>query len=141
MKRGVILDEQALRKEIEESHRRSNEYGINTEERDPGQVRLSPGELELWRLHKRDFLEVARTHIDEFYDLISPRDFMIAVVDDDDREVRGLADHVITIPAAPSLLAPVVATIPLQLLAYHIADLRGTDVDQPRNLAKSVTVE
>jgi transcriptional regulator of acetoin/glycerol metabolism len=83
MKRGVILDEQALRKEIEESHRRSNEYGINTEERDPGQVRLSPGELELWRLRKRDFLEVARTHIDEFYDLISPRDFMIAVVDDE----------------------------------------------------------
>ncbi len=83
MKRGVILDEQALRKEIEESHRRSNEYGINTEERDPGQVRLSPGELELWRMHKRDFLGVARTHIDEFYDLISPRDFMIAVVDDE----------------------------------------------------------
>jgi len=48
---------------------------------------------------------------------------------------------VIKIPSAPALLAPLVATVPLQLLAYHIADLRGTDVDQPRNLAKSVTVE
>ena len=55
--------------------------------------------------------------------------------------MKGLADYVITIPPACALLAPVVATIPLQLLAYHVADLRGTDVDQPRNLAKSVTVE
>src|SRR5512140_430239 len=50
---------------------------------------------------------------------------VIAVVDEDDRDVRGLADHVIAMPAAPSLLAPVVAVIPLQLLAYHVADLRG----------------
>ena len=47
----------------------------------------------------------------------------------------------VRIPAAPELLAPVVATVPLQLLAYHVADMRGTDVDQPRNLATSVTVE
>jgi glucosamine--fructose-6-phosphate aminotransferase (isomerizing) len=44
-------------------------------------------------------------------------------------------------PPASALLAPVIATVPLQLLAYHVADMRGTDVDQPRNLAKSVTVE
>ncbi len=66
---------------------------------------------------------------------------VIAVIDEDDHEVPGLADAVIRIPPAPALLAPVVATIPLQLLAYHVADMRGNDVDQPRNLAKSVTVE
>jgi len=66
---------------------------------------------------------------------------VIAVVDDDDEQVRSLSDHVITMPPAHALLAPIIAAVPLQLLAYHIADLRGTDVDQPRNLAKSVTVE
>ena len=66
---------------------------------------------------------------------------VIAVIDEDDNQVDGLADHVIRIPAACALLAPVVATIPLQLLAYHVAEMRGNDVDQPRNLAKSVTVE
>ena len=49
--------------------------------------------------------------------------------------------HVVKLPATGIIAAPVVSTIPLQLLAYHIAVLRGTDVDQPRNLAKSVTVE
>jgi glucosamine--fructose-6-phosphate aminotransferase (isomerizing) len=66
---------------------------------------------------------------------------VIAIIDEDDEHVASLADHVIRIPSASALLAPVVATIPLQLLAYHVADLRGNDVDQPRNLAKSVTVE
>jgi len=66
---------------------------------------------------------------------------VIAIIDEDDAHVASLADHVIRIPAASALLAPVVATIPLQLLAYHVADMRGNDVDQPRNLAKSVTVE
>lgn len=66
---------------------------------------------------------------------------VIAIIDEDDELVRGLSDEAISIPVAGSLLAPIVATIPLQLLAYHIADMRGTDVDQPRNLAKSVTVE
>ncbi|QSQ19838.1 glutamine--fructose-6-phosphate transaminase (isomerizing) [Pyxidicoccus parkwayensis] len=66
---------------------------------------------------------------------------VIAVIDEDDQHVATLADHVIRIPAACALLAPVVATIPLQLLAYHVAEMRGNDVDQPRNLAKSVTVE
>ncbi|MFY2556568.1 glutamine--fructose-6-phosphate transaminase (isomerizing) [Corallococcus terminator] len=66
---------------------------------------------------------------------------VIAVIDEDDDQVAGLADHVIRVPAACALLAPVIATIPLQLLAYHVAEMRGNDVDQPRNLAKSVTVE
>jgi glucosamine--fructose-6-phosphate aminotransferase (isomerizing) len=66
---------------------------------------------------------------------------IVAVVDTKDTQLRTLADDVIVVPFAPAMLAPVVMTVPLQLLAYHVADLRGTDVDQPRNLAKSVTVE
>jgi glucosamine--fructose-6-phosphate aminotransferase (isomerizing) len=66
---------------------------------------------------------------------------VIAVVDQGDDHVASLADSVIRIPPSEALLGPLTATIPLQLLAYHVADLRGTDVDQPRNLAKSVTVE
>jgi len=66
---------------------------------------------------------------------------VIAVVEQGDTQARSLATHVIEIPRSSALIAPLVATIPLQLLAYHVADLRGTDVDQPRNLAKSVTVE
>jgi glucosamine--fructose-6-phosphate aminotransferase (isomerizing) len=62
-------------------------------------------------------------------------------VDEDDTQVSSLADDVIRIPGSSALLGPIVAAVPLQLLAYHVADLRGTDVDQPRNLAKSVTVE
>jgi glucosamine--fructose-6-phosphate aminotransferase (isomerizing) len=66
---------------------------------------------------------------------------VIAVVDHGDERAASIADHVLRIPPTPALLAPLVATIPLQQLAYHMADIRGTDVDQPRNLAKSVTVE
>jgi glucosamine--fructose-6-phosphate aminotransferase (isomerizing) len=66
---------------------------------------------------------------------------VIAVATEGDRQIREVAQHVIEVPETPELLAPVVVTVPLQLLAYHVARLRGTDVDQPRNLAKSVTVE
>ena len=67
---------------------------------------------------------------------------IIAVVCDDDREEVGkMADHLITIPHSDELLLPILEIVPLQLLAYHIAVRRGCDVDQPRNLAKSVTVE
>jgi glucosamine--fructose-6-phosphate aminotransferase (isomerizing) len=66
---------------------------------------------------------------------------VIAVATDGDELVQNMADHVLWIPAAPWLLSPVITVLPLQLLAYHIAALRGLDVDQPRNLAKSVTVE
>jgi len=66
---------------------------------------------------------------------------IVAVAHEGDQEIARHADHVITVPPAPDLLAPIVSVIPLQLLAYHIAVLRGLDVDQPRNLAKSVTVE
>jgi glucosamine--fructose-6-phosphate aminotransferase (isomerizing) len=66
---------------------------------------------------------------------------VIAVVTEGDVDAARLADHVIEVPETPELLSPVVVTVPLQLLAYHVAVLRGCDVDQPRNLAKSVTVE
>ena len=66
---------------------------------------------------------------------------VIAVVTEGDHLARGTADHVIEIPAAPELIAPILEIVPLQLLAYHISVRRGCDVDQPRNLAKSVTVE
>jgi glutamine---fructose-6-phosphate transaminase (isomerizing) len=66
---------------------------------------------------------------------------VIAIATEGDTEIGSLAQHVLEVPETPELLAPVVVTVPLQLLAYHIATLRGCDVDQPRNLAKSVTVE
>jgi glucosamine--fructose-6-phosphate aminotransferase (isomerizing) len=66
---------------------------------------------------------------------------VIAVATDGDELVQGMADHVLWVPETPWMLSPVVTVLPLQLLAYHIAALRGLDVDQPRNLAKSVTVE
>lgn len=66
---------------------------------------------------------------------------IIAIVTKGDVQVKGLADHVIEIPETSDALSPLLTTIPLQLLSYHIAVLRGCNVDQPRNLAKSVTVE
>lgn len=66
---------------------------------------------------------------------------IIAIVSEGDEHAAGLADHIIEIPETEEELVPLLASIPLQLLAYHIAVLRGCNVDQPRNLAKSVTVE
>jgi len=66
---------------------------------------------------------------------------IIAIVTEGDTTVKDLADYIIEIPETEELLVPILATIPLQKLAYHIAILRGCNVDQPRNLAKSVTVE
>ena len=66
---------------------------------------------------------------------------VIAIVSEDDETISRIADEVIEMPSTMECLEPLLATIPLQLLAYHIAVCRGKDVDQPRNLAKSVTVE
>lgn len=66
---------------------------------------------------------------------------VVAVATEGDELVRNMADHVLWIPNAPWMLSPVATVLPLQMLAYHIATIRGLDVDQPRNLAKSVTVE
>ncbi len=66
---------------------------------------------------------------------------VIAVATDGDDRIPDLTDHILWVPETPWLLSPVITSIPLQLFAYHIASLLGLDVDQPRNLAKSVTVE
>jgi glucosamine--fructose-6-phosphate aminotransferase (isomerizing) len=66
---------------------------------------------------------------------------VIALASEDDQEIAGKADHVFRLPGTSELLLPILTAVPLQLLAYHAAVLRGCDVDQPRNLAKSVTVE
>jgi len=66
---------------------------------------------------------------------------IIAIVTEGDTQVKAMADHVIEIPNTDEHLVPLIATVPLQLLSYHIAVMRGCNVDQPRNLAKSVTVE
>jgi glutamine---fructose-6-phosphate transaminase (isomerizing) len=66
---------------------------------------------------------------------------ILAITDATDGQLNGLADHIIHIPKTRHKLSPLLTVVPLQLLAYHIAVLRGCDVDTPRNLAKSVTVE
>ncbi len=66
---------------------------------------------------------------------------IIAIVAEDDRQIRQIADYTIVLPQTEESLTPLLSVVPLQLLAYHIAVLRGCNVDQPRNLAKSVTVE
>ena len=66
---------------------------------------------------------------------------VIALATEGDEEIKESADHVLYVPPAPEELSPILEIVPLQLLAYHIAVRRGCDVDQPRNLAKSVTVE
>ncbi|HLO91496.1 MAG TPA: glutamine--fructose-6-phosphate transaminase (isomerizing) [Lentimicrobium sp.] len=66
---------------------------------------------------------------------------IIAIITEGDETVKQLADHYIEVPETEEMLVPLIATIPLQLLSYHIAVMRGCNVDQPRNLAKSVTVE
>ncbi len=66
---------------------------------------------------------------------------IIAIVTEGDTEVKAIADHTIEVPETEDSLSPLLTSIPLQLLSYHIAVMRGCNVDQPRNLAKSVTVE
>jgi glucosamine--fructose-6-phosphate aminotransferase (isomerizing) len=66
---------------------------------------------------------------------------VIAIATDGDELVQGIADHTLWVPETPWMLSPAITVLPLQMLAYHIASIRGLDVDQPRNLAKSVTVE
>ncbi|RLD25953.1 MAG: glutamine--fructose-6-phosphate aminotransferase, partial [Bacteroidetes bacterium] len=66
---------------------------------------------------------------------------IMAIVTEGDTRVKAIADHVIEIPPTNEFLTPLISVIPLQLLSYHIAVMRNCNVDQPRNLAKSVTVE
>ncbi len=66
---------------------------------------------------------------------------VISIVSEGDTTIRKMSDYVLEVPVTDEVLAPLLAVVPLQLLSYHIAVLRGCNVDQPRNLAKSVTVE
>jgi len=66
---------------------------------------------------------------------------IIVIASDGDSTIQRYSDHIIYVPEVKKIFSPLLTVIPLQLLAYHIAVLRGCDVDQPRNLAKSVTVE
>ncbi|HKL36593.1 MAG TPA: SIS domain-containing protein, partial [Salegentibacter sp.] len=87
---------------------------------------------------KRGHYEKVVSNIQE---IKSRKGKIIPIVTEGDEEVRDLADHVIEVPETLEPLTPLLTTIPLQLLSYHIAVLLGKNVDQPRNLAKSVTVE
>lgn len=66
---------------------------------------------------------------------------LLAIATEGDHEIRTMTDHVIEVPKVSDIFSPIITVVPLQLFAYYVADLRGLDVDQPRNLAKSVTVE
>jgi glucosamine--fructose-6-phosphate aminotransferase (isomerizing) len=66
---------------------------------------------------------------------------VIAIVNEGDTTIARLANHILEIPVCDTIFSPLLAVIPLQLLSYHMAVMRGCNVDQPRNLAKSVTVE
>ncbi len=79
--------------------------------------------------------------ISNIQEIKARKGIIIAIVTEGDTTVKELADYVIEIPETEEMMVPLLATIPLQLLAYHIAVMRGCNVDQPRNLAKSVTVE
>ena len=87
---------------------------------------------------KRGMYEKVMSNIQE---VKARKGIIIAIVTEGDTKVREMADHVIEIPDTEEALTPLLSTIPLQLLSYHIAVMRGCNVDQPRNLAKSVTVE
>jgi len=66
---------------------------------------------------------------------------VIAIINEGDTEAEQIVDDVIKMPSVPDIISPVLSVVPLQLFAYYVALLRGCNVDQPRNLAKSVTVE
>jgi len=79
--------------------------------------------------------------ISNIQEVIARKAQILAITRDGLNGLEGIADRIITIPEAPDILAPLLANIPLQLLAYYTAEELGRDIDQPRNLAKSVTVE
>jgi len=87
---------------------------------------------------KNDIYEKVLSNIQE---VKARKGRLIAIVTEGDTKLRDIAEHVIEIPETEDALVPLLSTLPLQLLSYHIAVMRGCNVDQPRNLAKSVTVE
>jgi glucosamine--fructose-6-phosphate aminotransferase (isomerizing) len=104
-----------------------------------GPIALIDDQMPVVFISVRD--EVYRKIISNMEEVRARKGNIIAIASEGDREVHRYASHVIYIPEASKLFAPLLTVIPLQLLAYHIAVLRGCSVDEPRNLAKSVTVE
>ncbi|MGM0567853.1 MAG: SIS domain-containing protein [Elusimicrobiota bacterium] len=104
-----------------------------------GPIALIDGEIPIVAIaNKSSVYEKMISNIQE----LNARDGkVIAIATDNDKRIAEIAEDVIYLPEVPEILSPILNTIPLQLLAYHIARLRGCDIDQPRNLAKSVTVE
>ena len=86
-------------------------------------------------------LQLTRRILSNIQEVSARKGKVIAIVTEGDVEIKKLADYVIEIPTTIDPLTPLLSVIPLQLLAYHIAVLRECNIDQPRNLAKSVTVE
>ncbi len=104
-----------------------------------GPIALIDEEMPVVVIAPRDAVyDKVRSNIDE---VKARGGCIIGVLSEDDVELKDVVDHVIPIPRTHDSLTPILASVPLQLLAYHIAVLRGCNVDQPRNLAKSVTVE
>ncbi|MCK9481973.1 MAG: glutamine--fructose-6-phosphate transaminase (isomerizing) [Bacteroidia bacterium] len=91
------------------------------------------------------FIAIKKGHyekmISNIQEVKARKGIVIAIVNEGDSQVRNMADYVIEVPETDEIFSPLLTTIPLQLLSYHIAVMRGCNVDQPRNLAKSVTVE
>ena len=111
-----------------------------------GPIALIDGEMPVVVIATRDQRDEASTLayekvLSNLQEVKAREGIIIAVVTEGDSDARESADHWIVVPATSELLAPIIEVVPLQLLAYHIAVRRGCDVDQPRNLAKSVTVE
>lgn len=79
--------------------------------------------------------------VSNIQEVVARQGSVIAITDEDNHDLDEMCEYVIRVPKTPDFLDPLVTVVPLQLLSYHVAVLRGTDVDQPRNLAKSVTVE
>ena len=90
---------------------------------------------------ERTILQIEAPTLSNIQEVTARSGRVIAIAIEGDQTIAQLVDHIIYIPCAPELLLPILEVVPLQLLAYHIAVRRGCDVDQPRNLAKSVTVE
>jgi glucosamine--fructose-6-phosphate aminotransferase (isomerizing) len=79
--------------------------------------------------------------VSNIQEVVARQGSVIAITDEDNHDLDEMCEYVIRVPKTPDFLDPLVTVVPLQLLSYHVAVLRGTNVDQPRNLAKSVTVE
>ena len=113
-----------------------NEVQLSYVDTDGVETGLSP-EGVLLKMKGQGYKPQITTDSDRIYYIRRYYNFQLDI----NTDIEALADHLIVIPTSHEHVYPISATIPLQLLAYHLAVLRGCDVDQPRNLAKSVTVE